>query len=140
MSSRLHLNDRPIEIQVLVGAVADHAVALEQALHQPLDDLRLLLREPAVHDEHVGDDEQVTVGDEHVRLAAAAVDHLGDLGFPRHAAGEPVLARLDVVQEEIARAEAVLGVDDVQPVRMRRRVEVAERVDRQDPPPARGSG
>ena len=33
------------DVEVLIGPIAHHAVALEQALHQALDDLRLLLRE-----------------------------------------------------------------------------------------------
>ena len=135
-SSLLRLVAVPLEragdhVDVLIRLVAHQPVAFEQALHQALDDLRLLLREPAVHDQHVGDDQQVAVGGQHVRLAAAAADHFRHLGLPGHAAGELVLARLDVVQEQIARLEAVLGVDHVQPIRVRRRVEAAERVDRQ---------
>ena len=83
--------ERPADhVEVLVGPIAHHPVTLEQALHQSLDDLRLLLREAAVHDQHVGDDQQVAVGDEHVRLAAAAVDDFRDFRLPRDAPGEPV--------------------------------------------------
>ena len=131
---RLRVVARPLEraaddVEVRVGPVAHHAVAFEQALHQPFDDLRVLLGEASVHDQHVGDDQQVAVGREHVRLAAAAVDDLRDLRLPRDAAGEPVLARLQVGGEQIAGAEAVLGVDEVEALGMRRRVEAAERVD-----------
>ncbi len=114
------LERRGRHVEVLVGPIAHHAVALEQALHEPFDDLRLLLREAAVHDQHVGDDQQVAVRRQHVRLAAAAVDDLRDFRLPRDAPGEPVLPRLELVQKEIAGAEAVFRVDDIQPVGMRR--------------------
>ena len=128
------------DVDVLIRLVAHQAVAFEQALHQPLDDLRLLLREAAMDDQHVGDDQQVAVGGEDVGLSAAAAHHLGDLRLPGHAAGELVLARLHVAQEQVAGLEAVLGVDHVQPIGVRRRVEAAERIDRPARLPARGSG
>ena len=46
-------------------------------------------------------------------------------------AGELVLARLHVAQEQVAGLEAVLGIDHVQAIGVRRRVEAAERIDRQ---------
>ena len=67
--------------------VAHHPVAFEQAVHEARDDLRMLLGEALVHDEHVGDDEQVAVRGEHVRLAAALLDDLGRLRRPGDAAG-----------------------------------------------------
>ena len=92
--------ERPADhVEVLVGPVTDHPVALEQTLHQTLDDLRVFLREAAVHDQHVADDEQVAVGHEHVRLATAAVDDLRNLRLPRHGASEPVLPGLELFEK-----------------------------------------
>ena len=141
----LGLITRPLEgaaddVELLVRPIADHAIAFEQSLDEPLDDLRVLLREAAVQDHHVGDDQQVPVGREDVGLAAAAFDDLRDLRLPGHRAGKPVLAGLEIGGEQIAGAEAVLGVDEIQPLRMRRRVEAAERVDRPARLPAPGSG
>ena len=76
----------------LKAAQARIEQGLLQALHQALDDLRLLLREAAVDDQHVGDDQQVAVGGQDVGLSAAAAHHLRDLRLPRHAPGELVLA------------------------------------------------
>jgi hypothetical protein len=116
---------------VLIGRVAHHPVALEQAVHEPCTTCRMLLGEPAVHDEHVGHDEQVAVGGQHVRLCRRCRDHLRHLGLPGHAAGQTVAAGLQVAQEQVAGAEPVLRVHEVQPVGVRRGVEAAERVDLQ---------
>ncbi len=63
-SSASRVVARPLEgladgVEVRVAVVAHHAVALEQALHEARDDLRVLLGEAAVHHQDVGDDEQV---------------------------------------------------------------------------------
>ncbi len=84
-----------------------------------------------MHDEHVGDDQQVAVGRQHPRLPAAPFHHFRELGFPGHRSGQAVPAGLEVAEEEIAGAEAVFRVDQVQPVRVGRGVEAAERVQRQ---------
>ena len=126
--SRVHLNACRRRRGAASGLSRTIRLPSSSPCTRPCDHLRLLLREAAVHDQHVGDDQQVAVGRQHVRLAAAAAHDLGDLRLPRHAARELVLARLEVVEEQIAGAEAVLGVDEVQPVGMRRRVEAAERV------------
>ena len=125
---------RPLEgardhVEVRVAVVAHHAVALEHALDERLHDLRVLLGEAVIDHQHVGDDEQVLVGDEHLRDAAALLDDLRDGGRPRHRARQPVLARLHVAQEELAGLRALLGVDDVEAIGARGRVEAAEQVD-----------
>ena len=91
----------------------------------------MLLGKPAVQDHHVRDDQQIPVGGEDVRLAAAGLDDLRYLRLPGHGAGKAVLAGLEIGGKEIAGAETVLGVDEIQPLRMRRRVEAAERMDRE---------
>ena len=99
VSSRRPLERAADDVEVRVGLmIAHHAVAFEEPVHEAGDDLRVLLGEAPVHDQHVGDDEQVAVRGEHVRLAAALLDDLRDLRLPRDAAGEAVLARLQVAR------------------------------------------
>ena len=81
------LGDR---VEVRVAVVAHHAVAFEHALREPLDDLRVGLGEAAVQHHHVGDDEQVLVGDEDLGDAAALLDDLADGRLPGHRTGDLV--------------------------------------------------
>ena len=117
---------RPLEglgdrVEVRVAVVAHHAVAFEHALHEPLHDLRVGLGEAAVQHHHVGDDQQVLVGDEDLGDAAALLDDLADGRLPGHRAGELVGARLDVVEEQLAGLLALLGVDRVDAIGAERR-------------------
>ena len=126
----VHLKARPIDVQVRVLPIAHHPVAFEQAVDEAGDDLRVLLGEAAVDDEHVGDDQQVAVGGEHVRLAAAAARPPPRSSAPRsRQPARRFLPGLELAQEQVAGAEAVLGVDEVDALGVRRGVEAAERAD-----------
>ena len=57
------------DADVLVRLVAQPAVAFEHAVHEAAHHVRIRLGEALVDGEHVGDDEQVAVGDQHLRVA-----------------------------------------------------------------------
>ena len=120
VSSRAPLERAADDVEVLIRLVAHHAVAFEQSLHEPLDHLRVLPGEAAVHDQHVGDDQQVAVRREHVRLAAAASTTSDTFGSQVTQPARRFLPDLRSCGKEIAGGEAVLGVDEVQPIGMRR--------------------
>ena len=105
-----------VELRSLI--VAHHAIAFEQPIHQSGDHVGVLLREPFVHDQNVGDDQQVLARREDVGLAAAFIRDFGRFRRPRDATRERVAARLQFAQEEIARGERVGAKDEIQLVRL----------------------
>jgi len=78
------------DIEMRVGLLAHHAIAFEQPLNEAGHDLRLLLGEALMHDEDVGDNQQVAVRGQQMRLAAALIHDFRHLRLPRDGAGNAV--------------------------------------------------
>ena len=116
------------EVEPRRRVVAHLTIAFEQTFDETGDHLGILLREPFVYDEHVGDDKQVLARGENVRLAAAAFGDLGRLRCPGDAASEQIATSLHLAQEQITGGEGVLAEDEVELVGVGRGLEVGQHV------------
>ena len=111
--------------------VAQPAVAFEDAVHEAAHHVRMRLGEAAVHREHVGDDQQVAVRDQHLGFAVRLLDDLIGARRPADAAVQARLRAAELVLVGIAGDERVFVEHQAELARRRARIEVAQHHDRQ---------
>ena len=109
-----------------VRRIPQQAIALEDAVHQPLHHLRVRLGEPLVHRQHVRDDQQVAIGDQHLGAAPGGFHHFLGARRPAHAAIETAAVAPQLVVVGVARDEGVFVQHEPQFVRSGLRVEIAQ--------------
>ena len=89
----------------------------------------MLIGESSIHHQDIRDDQQVSARGQDQRLAPALSRDLARLRRPGHASGQPLAARLNLVEECVARGEGVLAVDQIEFVRIRLAGNVGQLID-----------
>jgi hypothetical protein len=97
----------------------DHPVPLEQPLDETRDHLRIRLGESFVHDEDIGDDEQIAVRRQQRCPAFALLDRGGCPRCPGDTTHHSLIAAIQVGEEVIACHKGIIRIDEVDLVRGR---------------------